>query len=340
MTVSGKLELTIKISEMPQNVRTVGDSKTFDLDERDLKPACSNPKRFDDPYLMVGNSGEESRHKPKRSSSYAGQIMKEASMADFISEIASFPDATVEGSLEPSEALDVLRTHYKTLALGLEYYEIEHEPDRKAELKRQFLFTSRVRLKPDVDLSRAMLAFVEQVWDRSERLQDNFPNAVSLWFHCESSLCQYRLRTAGITGVPDLDDRGKVIGKKRHLQTINRLISDCEKTLIAGAPVFDKSAHSSPLDRKVLFKEHFINYVLAIALQIANSGDSDLDFHIRQFLQAARHHANLTENSESRQICRMHQGKLKVTGKSKKAFKPATERKKSIGFGVRNVTKC
>ena len=338
MTVSGKLELTIKISQMPQNVRTVGDSKTFDLDERDLKPACSNPKRFDDPYLMVGNSGEESRHKPKRSSSYAGQITKEASMADFISRIASFPDAAVEGSLEPSIVLDCLRIYYKTLALGLEYYEIEQSSQRKAELQSQFFFTFRVELKPDVDLSRALLAFVKQVWDRSERLQDVFPNAVHLWFYCELSACLYALRNTGITGVPDLDDRGKVMGKKRQIQRTNRAISDCEKTLVAGTPVFDKSARSSPLDLES--REHLLGYVLAIATHVANSEDSDLNFHIRQFLQAWRHHTNLSESSESRQLIWQYKGQLRVSGKSKKAFKPATERKKSIGFGVRNVTKC
>lgn len=315
MTVSGKLELTMR---------------------EIVKPACSNPKRFDDPYLMVGNSGEESRHKPKRSSSYAGQIIKEASIADFISRIASFPDAAVEGSLEPSEALDVLRTHYKTLALGLEYYEIEQSSQRKAELQSQFFFTFRVELKPDVDLSRALLAFVKQVWDRSEWLQDVFPNAVYLWFCCEWSTCLYALRNTGITGVPDLDDRGKVMGKKRHLQRINRVISACEKTLVAGTPVFDKSARSSPLD----LKEHLTGYVLAIAIHVANSEDSDLNFHIRQFLQAWRHHTNLSESSESRQLLWQYKGQLRPSGKSKKAFKPATERKKSIGFGVRNVTKC
>lgn len=32
MTAIGRLEITIKISELPQNVRAVGDAKTFDLD--------------------------------------------------------------------------------------------------------------------------------------------------------------------------------------------------------------------------------------------------------------------------------------------------------------------
>lgn len=317
MTVSRKLELTMSAI---------------------VKPACSNPNRFDDPYLMVGNSGEESRHKPKRSSSYAWQIIKDSSMADFISEIASYPDSVVTGKLPASPALDLLRTHYAVLALGLEYYEIEHEPDRKAELKRQFLFTPRVGLKPDVDLSRAMLAFTEQVWDRSESLQAWFPDSASVWFACEYTVCLYRLREAGLIGIPDLDSQGRVLSKKASLQRINSSISLFEQALLNGPPIRDKS---SSLQGASLNAEHFSNLVLTIAIKLANDReDEDLAFYIRQYLRAARHHANLTESSESRQICRMHQGKLKVTGKSKKAFKPATAREKSIGFGVRNVTKC
>jgi len=303
-----------------------------------IVPACSNPKRFDDPYLMVGNSGEESRHKPKRSSSYDWQIIKGCSMADFISEIASLPDRVVGGKFPASPALDGWRTHYAILALGLEYYEIEHEPDRKEELKRQFLFTSKVGLKPDVDLSRAMLAFTEQVWDRSEWHQDNFPNAVSLWFACEATTCLYRLREAGVTGIPDLDSQGRVLGKKASLKRLNRSISFFEQALLNGLPIRDESSSRKGFS---LNAEHFPNRVVTIAIKLANDReDEDLAFYIRQYLRAARHHANLTESSESRQICRMHQGKLKVTGKSKKAFKPATAREKSIGFGVRNVTKC
>ena len=45
MTTIGRLEVTIKISELPQNVRTVGDSKTFDLEcDRCIVSVTVKPK--------------------------------------------------------------------------------------------------------------------------------------------------------------------------------------------------------------------------------------------------------------------------------------------------------
>lgn len=163
---------------------------------------------FENPNLMVDCEGNAILTS-NRKETYDTLRMKSATKAKIIEEIGKFPDICYEHPLPASPALDLLRTHYQTLALGLKAYELDDEV-----AKSEFLFTDRVLLKPDVELSRALLVLCQEVFDRSIVLQV-FHSGIVLWLTCEVSTCKYYVRNAGIIGTPDTNQKGRFLGKKK-----------------------------------------------------------------------------------------------------------------------------
>lgn len=241
------------------------------------------------------------------------------------------PFSEAELTDEGREILKDEKLHWKGISLWLQYYELG-----RRELESFLFDTPVIRLKPFADRSLALRSFCQQHWLRCTwKHETDIEGHDELWGCCEYSFSQFRLRSAGLTGRPEpqeINEHGRVKGKSERIRESQQTIALVRASFESGQPLAEKYSPEEEFDVRLWLSA----LILAEGIEIARSNkDSDLEFHIEQFLGAHSHFNRTLKEGGNYQFRRLSvkDDVVKSTGKSKKTSRsePPTEPRRGRG---------
>lgn len=208
------------------------------------------------------------------------------------------------------------KLHWQGVSLWLQYYELG-----RRELESFLFDTPLIRLKPFADRSLALWSFCQQYWLRCPwKHETDIAGHDELWGCCEYSFSQYRLRSAGVTGKPEpqeIDKHGRVKGKTERIRESQQTIALVRESFVSDQLLTECSPEEEEFDVRLWLNA----VVLTEGIELARKNkDSDLEFHIEQFLRAHSHFNRQIKNGGDYQFRHFSPADdaVKSTGKSKK----------------------